>query len=125
MGVSAGLGVALWIVGIFVLYSGRANKEANRAYAVIAQLERGARRQEQLMADARSARADLQRSDVLTQKEQLKQQSEDLRQKISGAQLGDVASLRRELEETTTPLKRVETESQSAEEVIRAYAPRV
>ena len=125
IGVSALFAVALLIAGIFVLYSRRANKEANRAYAVIAQLERGARRQEQLMADARSARADLQRSDVLTQKEQLKQQSEELRQKISGAEPGDVASLRRELEETTTRLKRVETESQSAEEVIRAYAPSV
>ncbi len=125
IGVSALFAVALVIAGIFVLYSRRANKEANRAYSMIAQLERGARRQEQLMADARSARADLQQSDVLTQKEQLKQQSDELRQKISGADPGDVSSLRKQLEETTTRLKRVETESQSAEEVIRAYAPSV
>jgi S1-C subfamily serine protease len=92
---------------------------------MIAQLERGAHRQEQLMAEARSARADLQQSDVLQQKEQLKQQSEELRQKISGAEPGDVSSLRKQLEETTTRLKRVEIESQSAEEVIRAYAPSV
>jgi serine protease Do len=125
IGVSALFAVALLIAGIFFLYSRRANKEANRAYAVIAQLERGARRQEQLMADARSARADLQKSDVLVQKQVLTQQSEELRQKISGAEPGDVASLRKQLEETTTRLKRVETESQSAEEVIRAYAPSV
>jgi len=125
IGVSALFAVALVIAGIFVLYSRRANKEANRAYSMIAQLERGARRQEQLMADARSARADLQQSDALTQKEQLKQQSDELRQKISGADPGDVSSLRKQLEETTTRLKRVETESQSAEEVIRAYAPSV
>jgi len=125
IGVSALFAVALVIAGIFVLYSRRANKEANRAYSMIAQLERGARRQEQLMADARSARADLQQSDVLTQKQQLKQQSDELRQKISGADPGDVSSLRKQLEETTTRLKRVETESQSAEEVIRAYAPSV
>ncbi len=125
IGVSALFAVALVIAGIFVLYSRRANKEANRAYSMIAQLERGARRQEQLMADARSARADLQQSDVLTQKEQLKQQSDELRQKISGADPGEVSSLRKQLEETTTRLKRVETESQSAEQVIRAYAPSV
>jgi DNA-binding response OmpR family regulator/S1-C subfamily serine protease len=125
IGVSALFAVALLIAGIFVLFSRRANKEANRAYSVIAQLERGAHRQEQLMADARSARADLQKSDVLAQKQQLKQQSEELRQKISGAEPGDVSSLRQQLEETTTRLKRVETESQSAEEVIRAYAPSV
>jgi DNA-binding response OmpR family regulator/S1-C subfamily serine protease len=125
IGVASLFSVALVIAGIFVLFSRRANKEANRAYSMIAQLERGAHRQEQLMADARSARADLQKSDVLDQKQQLKQQSEELRQKISGAEPGDVASLRKELEETTARLKRVETESQSAEDVIRSYAPSV
>ena len=125
IGVSALFAVALAIAGIFVLFSRRANKEANRAYSVIAQLERGAHRQEQLMADARSARADLQKSDVLDQKQQLKQQTEQLRQKISGADPGDATSLRKQLEETTARLKRVETESDSAEQVIRSYAPSV
>src|SRR6266571_5010743 len=125
IGVSALFAIAIVIAGIFLLYSRRADKEANRAYAVIAQLERGAHRQQQLMAEARSARADLQQSDVLDQKQQLKQQSDELRQKISGAEPGDVSSLRQQLEETTARLKRVETESHSAEEVIRAYAPSV
>src|SRR6266567_7258582 len=125
IGVSALFAIAIVIAGIFLLYSRRADKEANRAYAVIAQLERGAHRQQQLMAEARSARADLQQSDVLDQKQQLKQQSDELRQKISGAEPADVSSLRQQLEETTGRLKRVETESQSAEEVIRAYAPSV
>ena len=125
IGVSVLFAIAILIAGIFILFSRRANKEANRAYSVIAQLERGAHRQEQLMADARSARADLQQSDVLEQKQQLKQRSDELRQKISGAEPGDVSTLRKQLEETTTRLKRVEIESQSAEEVIRAYAPSV
>ncbi|PYU52107.1 MAG: hypothetical protein DMG48_06760 [Acidobacteria bacterium] len=125
IGVSALFAIALVIAGIFVLFSRRASKEANRAYAVIAQMERGAHRQEQLMADARSARADLKQSDVLEQKQQLKQHTDELRQKISDAEPGDVSALRKELEETTTRLKRVETESQSAESVIRAYAPSV
>src|SRR5207253_6672091 len=72
IGVSVLFAVAMLIAGIFLLYSRRADKEANRAYSVIAQLERGAHRQEQLMADARSARADLKQSDVLEQKQQLK-----------------------------------------------------
>jgi DNA-binding response OmpR family regulator/S1-C subfamily serine protease len=125
IGVSALFVVAMLIAGTFFLFSRRANKEANRAYSVIAQLERGAHRQEQLMADARNARAELRQSDALQQKQQLKQQSDDLRQKISGAEPGEVSSLRKQLEETTTRLKRVESESQSAEEVIRAYAPSV
>jgi DNA-binding response OmpR family regulator/S1-C subfamily serine protease len=125
IGVAALFTVAFAIAGIFLLYSRRADKEAKRAYSMIAQLERGAHRQEQLMADARSVRANLQQSDALAQKEQLKQQSEELRQRLSGAEPGDVSALRKQLEETTSRLKRVETESQSAEEVIRAYAPSV
>ncbi len=125
IGVSALFTIAIVIAGIFLLYSRRANKEANRAYSVIAQLERGAHRQEQLVADARSARADLQQGDVLQRKQQLQQQSEELRQKISGAQAEEVTSLRKRLDETTNRLQRIETESQSAEDVIRAYAPSV
>ena len=125
IGVSVLFAVAMLIAGIFLLYSRRADKEANRAYSVIAQLERGAHRQEQLMADARNARADLRQSDVLEQRQQLKQQSDELRQKISGAGSGDVSTLQKQLEETTRRLKRVETEAQSAEQVIRAYAPSV
>lgn len=119
IGVSALFAIAMLIAGIFFLFSRRANKEANRAYSVIAQLERGVHRQEQLVAAARSARAELQQSDVLLQKQQLQQQSEELRQKISGAEPGDVSALRKQLEETTSRLQRVETESQNAEEVIR------
>jgi DNA-binding response OmpR family regulator len=125
IGVSALFAVAILIAGIFILFSRRANKEANQAYAAIAQLERRAHRQEQLMADARSARAELQKSDVVAQKQQLTQQSEELRQKISGAEPGDASSLRKQLEETNARLKRVETESESAEQVIRSYAPSV
>src|SRR5438445_7201312 len=125
IGVSALFAVAILIAGIFVLYSRRANKEAKSAYSVIAQLERGAHRQEQLMADARNARADLRQSDVLEQRQQLKQQSDELRQKISGAGSGDVSTLHKQLDATTMRLKRVETEAQSAEQVIRAYAPSV
>jgi len=125
IGVSALFAIAVVIAGIFILFSRRATKEANQAYTVIAQLERSAHRQEQLMADTRSARAELQQSDVLEQKHHLTQQSEELRQKISNAEPGDATSLRKELDATTARLKRVEAESQSAEGVIRAYAPSV
>jgi DNA-binding response OmpR family regulator len=125
VGVSALFAIAIVIAGIFLLYSRRANKEANRAYSVIAQLERSAHRQDKLVAEARSARVDLQQADVLQQKQQLRQQSEDLRQKISSAPAVDVTSLRKQLAETTSRLQRIETESQSAEDVIRAYAPSI
>jgi serine protease Do len=125
IGVSALFTIAIVIAAIFLLYSRRANKEANRAYAVIAQLERSAHRQDKLVAEARSARADLQQGDVLQQKQQLRQQSEELRQKISSAPADDATSLRKQLDETTNRLQRIETESRTAEDVIRAYAPSV
>jgi DNA-binding response OmpR family regulator len=125
IGVSALFTIAVLIAGIFLLYSRRADKETRRAYSVIAQLERGAHRQEQLLLDARSARADLLQSDVGQQKQQLQQQSEALRQKISSSEAGEVSALRKQLDETTIRLQRIETESQTAEGVIRAYAPSV
>src|SRR5439155_8534862 len=69
--------------------------------------------------------SDLQQSDVLRQKQQLQHQSEELRQKISGAGGEEVSALRKQLQETNNRLRRIETESQTAEEVIRAYAPSV
>jgi len=125
IGVSVLFSIAVVIAGIFLLYSRRAEKETRRAYAAIAQLESGAHRQEQLIAEARSARANLQNSDVVQQKQQLQQQSEQLRQKISTAEVAEVTALRKQLMETDGRLKRIESESQSAEDVIRAYAPSV
>ena len=125
IGTAALFCVAILIAGIFVLYSRRTEKETRKAYSVIAQLERSAHRQEQLVADARRARADLQQTDVLAQKQQLQAQSEELRQKISGAEADEVSELRKQLQENNNRLRKMETESQSAEGVIRAYAPSV
>ena len=125
VGVAVLFGIAILIAGAFLVFSRRVDKEARRAYAVITQLERSAHGQEQLVADARNARANLQQSDVLQRKQQLQQQSEQLRQKISGAEAGEVSELRKQLQETTSRLQRMETESQTAEQVIRAYAPSV
>jgi len=125
IGVASLIVVAAVIAGIFLIYSRSAEKENRRAYQVIAQLERGARKQEQLVAEARSARSNPQNADLLQQKQQLQQQSEELRQKISGAEAGEVSSLRKQLDDTNSRLKRMETESQTAEEVIQAYAPSV
>ena len=125
IGVAVLFGIAILIAGTFLVFSRRADKEARRAYVVIAQLERSAHRQEQLVGDIRNAHADLQQSDVLEQKQQLQQQSKELRQKISGAEAGEVSELRKQLQETTSRLQRIEAESQTAEQVIRSYAPSV
>jgi serine protease Do len=122
IGVSALLAVAAVISVIFLLFTRRADQETRRAYSVIAQLEHGVRTEEALVAEANHARKELQQSDIIEQKQQLQKQTDDLRQKISAADADEVSGLRKQLEETTSRLKRVESESDAAEGVIRVDA---
>jgi len=125
IGVGVLSGLALVIAAIFFLYSRKAEKETRRAYTVISQLEHGVQNEEQLLASARRLREDPANADVLQQKELLQQQSEKLRQKLSAPDGGDVSELRRQLDETTSRLSKIEGNSQAAETVIHAYAPSV
>jgi S1-C subfamily serine protease len=117
--------VAVIIAGIFLLYSRRVNKETKLAYSVIAQLEHGVYRQEELVAEARKMRANLPETDAALQKEQLQKQKDELQQKISSGEASDVSDLKKQLAETSGRLKRVMSESDAAEGVIRSYAPSV
>lgn len=125
IGVGALLGVAVLISIIFLLYSRRAEKETRRAYSVIAQLEHGVHTEEALVAEANQARSQLQQSDLTAEKQMLQQQTDDLRQKLSAADASEVDGLRKQLEETSGRLKRVENQAHAAEGVIRANAPSV
>jgi DNA-binding response OmpR family regulator/S1-C subfamily serine protease len=125
IGVASLLGVAALISIIFLLFTRRADKENRHAYSVIAQLEHGVRTEEALVAEANKARQDLQQSDITEQKQLLQKQTDDLRQKLSGADANEVSGLRKQLEETTSRLKKVETQSDAAEGVIRANASSV
>jgi len=125
IGVASLIFVAVVIAGIFLLYSRRVNKETKLAYSVIAQLEHGIYRQEELVAETRKMRANLRETDAALQKELLQKQTEELQRKISSGEASDVSGLRKQLEETTGRLKRVVSEADSAEGVIRSYGPSV
>jgi DNA-binding response OmpR family regulator/S1-C subfamily serine protease len=125
IGVASLLGVSGIIAIVFVLFSHHEERETRRAYSIVAQLTRGIQTQQGLIAEARKARENLQQADATEQKEQLQKQSEDLRQKMSGADAGQVAELRKELDNTTARLKRVEGQATAADSVIRANAPSV
>jgi len=125
IGVAALLGVAAVTAVLFILFSRSQEKETRRAYSVVAQLARGIQTQEALVAEVRKARQDLQQSDVTEQRQALQQQSDDLRQQIAAASADQVADLRKQLNDTTARLKRIEGQSTAAEEVIRANAPSV
>jgi DNA-binding response OmpR family regulator len=125
IGVISLFSLALVIVAFFFLFSRRAEKEARRAYTVIARLEKSVQTEEQLLASARRLREDPANADVLQQKEALQQQAETLRKKMAQPDGGDVTELRRQLDEATGRLNKIEGQSQAAEEVIRSSAPSV
>lgn len=125
IGVASLLSVAGVIAIIFVLFSHSEEKQTRRAYSMVAQLTKGIQTQQDLIAEARKARQDLQQADVAVQKQQLQKQSEDLKQKMSGADGAQVAELRKQLDDTTTRLKRIEGQATAADTVIRANAPSV
>jgi len=125
IGVSALLALSLVIAGIFFLFSRRADKETRRAYMVISQLERSVLTQEQLLASTRKLREDPANADIVQQKEQLQKETESLRQKLASQSGSDVTDLRRQLDEAAGRLSKLEGSAQSAEAVIRDYAPSV
>jgi S1-C subfamily serine protease/CheY-like chemotaxis protein len=125
IGVIALFALALVISGIFFLYSHRADKETKRAYGEIAQLEHSVQTETQLLASARKLRDDPSNADVVQQKEQLQKQSEELKQKMAAQNGSGSEELRRQLDETTSRLAKIEGQSQAAETIIRAYAPSV
>lgn len=125
IGVASLFGLALVIAGIFFLFSRRADKETRRAYTVIAQLEHSVQNEAQLLTSARKLREDPGNTDVLQQKEALLEKTESLKQKLSAPHGNDVTQLRQELEDTTSRLHKIESDSQRAEGVIRSYAKSV
>ncbi len=124
IGVRTLFALALVIAGIFFLFSRKATKEARLAHMVITQLQRGLQTQDQLMAETKQAREELAKNDLQKQKEDLQQKSNELKQKMS-ATGGDTTDLQRQLDETTSKLARVQSDSEAAEGVIRTYAPSV
>ncbi len=125
IGVPALFAVAVILAGIFLLYSRRAEKEARHAHSVIAQLERGMHKQEDLLAEARRAREEQQQTNAAQQKQALEKQSEELRARLAGAESSDVSALKKQLQETSVRLRRMENESKRAEEIIRSFSPSV
>jgi len=125
IGVISLFSLALVIVAVFFLYSRRAEKETRRAYTVIARLENGIQTEQQLLASARRLREDPANADLLQQKETLQQQAETLRKKMWQPDGSDVTEIRRQLDEATGRLSKIEGQSQAAESVIRSSAPSV
>ncbi len=120
VGIAAVFLIAALMAGIFFLYSRRAEKESRRAYATIAQLERGMASQQDLVAQSRKAREEMERSAASAAPEPTQQPG-----KGAAGDAGEVATLRQQLAKTSAGLRRIEDENRVAQRIIRSYAPSV
>jgi DNA-binding response OmpR family regulator len=124
-GFAAVLAVAIVMAGIYFLFAHSAQKVTQRSNAMLAKLEGGIVRQQDLIAEARKLRAEQGgQSGALVAdraaKDDLKKQAEDLKAKMATANSDDAAGLQKQLQETNSRLQRLETQGQAAQSIIPA-----
>jgi len=119
-GIAAVFVIAGIMAGIYFLFARSAQKENQRANAIIARLEGGLTHQEDLIAQARKLRGGQSASGAPAEKDELKRQADDLKAKMASGDSGNVADLQKQLEETNNRLKRVEQEGAGAQSLIPA-----
>ena len=115
---SAGVGFLYW----------RSQRQNVRVYTALAKLQTGIASEHELLELARQARATTEQSAIDSteaQRQNLKRQSKELRDKLGSADPSQVAGLERQLRAANQRLQRLETESTVAQDVIRSYAASV
>jgi DNA-binding response OmpR family regulator/S1-C subfamily serine protease len=127
-GIAMFIVVAMVMAGIFFLFSRIARQETQRAYAAITKLERGIASGEDLVARAGKMRDEMEKSAATTleqHRERLEQQSEQLRTRMAEAGSAEVSALRKQLDETSGQIRRLESASKVAQNIIRTYSSSV
>lgn len=119
IGVTAVLVVAALMAGIYFLFAHNAQKQTQRANSIIAKLEGGIDREQDLLAKTRKAR-EATGAGVLApvSKAELQAQASELKAKMASASSDQVAALQTALADTNARLKRVEQEGNSAQNLI-------
>ncbi len=122
-GFAAVLAVAVVMAGIYFLFAHSAQKVTQRSNAMLARLEGGIVRQQDLIAEARKLRAeqDSQTGALVadpTAKDDLKKRVEELKAKMANANSDDAAGLQKQLQETNSRLQRLEAQGQAAQSII-------
>jgi DNA-binding response OmpR family regulator/S1-C subfamily serine protease len=111
--------IAALMAGIYFLFVRSAQKETQRANAIIARLEGGLTHQQNLIAEARKLRDEQKASGALpADKDELKKQADDLKARMASGNSENVADLQKQLEETNNRLKRIEQEGSGAQSLI-------
>jgi len=128
------LGVALLVVVAAVAVGGlsflywRSQRQNVRVYTALAKLQTGIASEHELVELARKARAQAEQSAIDSteaQRQDLKRQNKELRDKLAGADPSQVAELERQLRTSNERLQKLETERTVAQDVIRSYSASV
>jgi DNA-binding response OmpR family regulator/S1-C subfamily serine protease len=120
-GFAAVLAVAIVMAGIYFLFAHSAQKVTQRSNAMLAKLEGGIVRQQDLIVEARKLRAQqgIQPGGVdPAGTDDLKKQAEDLKAKMATANSDDAVGLQKQLQETNLRLQRLEAQGQAAQSII-------
>ncbi len=120
-GFAAVLAVAIVMAGIYFLFAHSAQKVTQRSNAMLARLEGGIVRQQDLIAEARKLRAEQGTQPGAVDAagtDDLKKQAADLKAKMATASSDDAASLQKQLQETNSRLQRLEAQGQAAQSII-------
>jgi len=128
LGVEAIVVIALLVGAVLGFLYWRSQKQNLRVYAAIAKLQTGVASEHELLDLAKRARAQAEQNVVDTtevQRQDLKRQSKELRDKLNNADPSQVADLERQLHTANDRLQRLETESTVAQDVIRSYSSSV
>jgi DNA-binding response OmpR family regulator len=115
---AAGLGLLYW----------RSQRQTLRVYSALAKLQTGIASEHELVELARRARAQVEQNTVdatEVQRQNLQQQSKQLREKLNNADPSQVSDLQSQLRTANDRLHRLETESTVAQDVIRSYSSSV
>lgn len=128
------LGVVLLIIfallatGALGFIYWRSQKQNTRVYTALAKLQTGIAGDRELLELARRARAQAEQratDSTEAQRQNLKRESKELRDKLSSATPSQVADLVRQLRASNERLQKLETESTVAQDVIRSYSASV
>ncbi len=128
LGVTIFFAVAAVMAVTFFLYSRRTETEYQRTRAAIAQFQKGLTSQEELIARTRAMREEMERSAAASaeqQKQRLETETQSLRERIATAASDEVSALRKQLDENSTRLGKIESDQKVAQGIIRSYASSV
>jgi S1-C subfamily serine protease/DNA-binding NarL/FixJ family response regulator len=123
-----GLSALAALSAVFVSIASRASRrDALQLRAEIARLNSGLGTEAGLLRRAEQARGSIEAQSRLSSaaRESLKAQSDDLRRKVATADGADADSLKKQLADTQTRLKLLESEGKIAETIVRNYGPSV